>query len=224
MGKLNRALVVIFVAIAMGAGGCAGFRDGSPSKIVVADSNAPAMEDGSSASPPPGFVGFCMHNLAACTNRAAGPTEVALDDKVKGTLLRVNSQVNDAITYEPDMEQFGVANKWQLDATGGYGDCKAYAVAKRQALLAAGLPDGALRIAIVRTPQDELHAVLTVDTNVGNLVLDSLTPEIRPWSQTGYVWLLRQSSEDPLRWVTLAETEHSQPEPGRDLVGEILAH
>jgi len=214
----------MLAAIAVNVSGCASFRDGSPSNIVVAASNAPAMADGSTASPPPGFVGFCMHNLAACTGRTAGPTEVALDDQVKGILLTVNSQINDEITYETDMEQFGVANRWSLDAVGGYGDCKAYALAKRQALLAAGLPEGALRIAIVRTPQDELHAVLTVDTNAGNLVLDSLTPEIRPWSQTGYVWLLRQSSDDPLRWVTLAQTGNSQPEPGPDLVGEILAH
>jgi len=212
---------MMLAAIAVSVSGCASFRIGPPSNIVVADSNAPAMADGSTGSPPPGFVGFCMHNLAACTNRTPGPTEVALDDKVKEILLRVNSQVNDAITYETDMEQFGVANRWSLDAVGGYGDCKAYALAKRQALLAAGLPDGALRIAIVRTPQDELHAVLTVDTNGGNLVLDSLTPDIRPWSQTGYVWLLRQSSDDPLRWVTLAQSGYA-PGSQRNLIGDVL--
>ena len=221
---MNKAFVVILAAIAMSVSGCAGFPVVSPSTIVVAYSNAPAMADGATAAPPPGFVGFCMHNLAVCTNHAPGPTEVALDDHTKTLLLSVNSRINDAITYEPDMEQFGVANRWQLDAIGGYGDCKAYALAKRQALLAAGLPDGALRIAIVRTPQDELHAVLTVDTNAGNLVLDSLTPEIRPWSQTGYVWLLRQSNDDPLRWVTLAQSGNSQSGPGLDLIGNILAH
>jgi predicted transglutaminase-like cysteine proteinase len=214
----------MLAVIAVSVSGCASFRDGSPSNIVVAASNGPAMADGSTASPPPGFVGFCMHNPAACTNRAAGPTEVALDDNIKGILLRVNSRVNDAITYETDMEQFGVANRWSLDAAEGYGDCKAYALAKRQALVVAGLPEGALRIAIVRTPQDELHAVLTVDTNAGNLVLDSLTSDIRPWSQTDYVWLLRQSSDDPLRWVTLAETQNSQSESEPNLIGKILAH
>jgi len=221
---LDKVLIAILIATTVSLGGCANFGSSSPPDIVVATSGTPAMADGSTSPPPPGFVSFCMHNLAACTNRTAGPPEVALDEHNRALLMSVNAQVNDAITYEPDMEQFGVANRWQLDAIGGYGDCKAYALAKRQALLDAGLPDGALRIAIVRTPQDELHAVLTVDTNEGNLVLDSLTPEIRSWSQTGYVWLLRQSSDDPLRWVTLAQSGYSPSPPETDLVGKILAH
>jgi len=30
-----------------------------------------------------------------------------------------------------------------------------------------------------------------------------LTSEIRPWSNTRYLWLERQSSENPLKWVSL---------------------
>jgi hypothetical protein len=33
--------------------------------------------------------------------------------------------------------------------------------------------------------------------------MDSLTSEIRPWSNTSYHWLERQSSENPLKWVSL---------------------
>jgi len=157
------------------------------------------------ALPPAGFVGFCMHSPDACVNHAAPPaTKVVVDDRMAATLVAVNDRVNDAIVYESDVEHYGAANQWTLHPQGGRGDCKDYALAKREALRAAGLPDQALRIAIVRTPQDELHAVLTVDTDKGVLVMDSLTPEIRPWSNTSYRWLERQTAENPLKWVSFA--------------------
>jgi len=34
--------------------------------------------------------------------------------------------------------------------------------------------------------------------------VDSLTPEIRPWSDTSYRWLERQTAENPLKWVSFA--------------------
>jgi predicted transglutaminase-like cysteine proteinase len=201
--KKHSMLALVF-ALVLGSAGCAQLPDSSASMIVVADSGAPKLNDGPSALPPPGFVSFCMHNLDSCTNRVAAAAPVKLDLPTKALLIQVNDKINNTITYESDMDQFGVANRWSLDAVGGRGDCKDYALAKRQALLAAGISDSNLRIAIVRIQTGELHAVLTVDTDAGNLVLDSLTPEIRPWSQTGYVWIQRQSSGDPLQWVKVA--------------------
>jgi predicted transglutaminase-like cysteine proteinase len=192
------------IAAALGSAGCAQLPDASLSTIVVADFGAPKLNDGPSALPPPGFVSFCMHNLDACTNRVTVASPVKLDQQTKALLVQVNDRINNAITYESDMDQYGVANRWSLDAVGGRGDCKDYALAKRQELLAAGMSESDLRIAIVRIPSGELHAVLTVDTDAGNLVLDSLTSQIRPWSQTGYDWIQRQSSDDPLQWVKVA--------------------
>ena len=174
------------------------------SATKVAYQSASPIQDGFNAAPPPGFVGFCMRSPEACTNRAApAATKVVVDDHVAATLVAVNDHVNEAITYVADPQHYGAANQWTLIAGEGYGDCKDYALAKREALRAAGFPDQALRIAIVRTPRDELHAVLTVDTDKGVLVMDSLTAEILPWSDTRYRWLERQSAESPLRWVTL---------------------
>jgi len=176
------------------------------SATKVAYQTASPIADGFNAAPPPGFVGFCMRSPEACTNRAApAATKVVVDDHTAATLVAVNDHVNDAITYESDVQHYGAANQWTLHTQGGLGDCKDYALAKREALRAAGLPDQALRIAIVRTRADELHAVLTVDTDKGVLVMDSLTPEIRPWAETSYLWLERQSAESPLKWVSLAD-------------------
>jgi predicted transglutaminase-like cysteine proteinase len=166
---------------------------------------AAALRDGGTTAAPPGFVALCMHNPALCAKAApAAPATVTLNEAARSALAAVNTEINIAISYESDEQHYGIANVWMPNAIGGRGDCKDYALAKRELLVGEGFPEKALRIAIVRTAQDELHAVLTVDTDRGDLVLDSATTEIRPWWQTGYRWLTRQSADDPLRWVTLA--------------------
>jgi predicted transglutaminase-like cysteine proteinase len=97
---------------------------------------------------------------------------------------------------------------WTLGTVDGYGNCEDYSVTKREALRKAGLPGQALRIAIVRTPNGEYHAVLTVDTDKGVLVLDNVNPSIRNWWDTPYTWLKRQAADDPLHWVTLGTSSH----------------
>ncbi|HUO93160.1 MAG TPA: transglutaminase-like cysteine peptidase [Rhizomicrobium sp.] len=208
---MSKIIAHIAVAAALGLGACGELptnADELQSATKVAYQSASPIVDGSHTLPPAGFVGFCMRSPEACTNRGApAATKVVVDDRVAATLVAVNAKVNDAIIYESDTEHYGIANQWTLLTDGGHGDCKDYALAKREALRAAGLPDQALRIAIVRTPRDELHAVLTVDTDKGVLVMDSLTPEIRPWADTRYRWLERQSASNPLQWVSLANAD-----------------
>jgi len=204
---LKKFVVSIAIFAALGVSACAQMPSDTASlqsATKVAYLTASPIADGLIASPPAGFVGFCMRSPEACTNHSA-PIEakIAVDDRMAATLVAVNDRVNDAITYESDVQHYGAANRWTLNPEGGYGDWKDYALAKREALRQMGLPDSALRIAIVRTPRDELHAVLTVDTDKGVLVLDSLTSEIRPWSDTSYLWLERQAKDSPLHWVAL---------------------
>jgi predicted transglutaminase-like cysteine proteinase len=220
------AKIIAHIAIvaALGVGACAEVPQDAASLqsslqpvTKVAYLTVSPIADGMSAAPPAGFVGFCMRSPEACTNRGAAiANQVVMDDRTAATLIAVNERVNDSITYESDINHYGAANRWTLTPEGGYGDCKDYALAKREALRAAGLPDQALRIAIVRTERDELHAVLTVDTNKGVLVLDSLTSKIRPWSDTSYSWIERQSAGNPLQWVSIADNR-------TDDTGAILA-
>lgn len=69
----------------------------------------------------------------------------------------------------------------------------------RQRLIQAGVPAGALRIAIAWTAAGEGHAVLIVRTTSGDLVLDNLTGQIKPWHAVNYRWIA-MSSADPRRW------------------------
>jgi len=57
----------------------------------------------------------------------------------------------------------------------------------------------------VRKPDGEGHAVLAIRTDKGDFILDNLTDAIRRWDETGYVFLMRQSSDYPGRWVTIRE-------------------
>jgi predicted transglutaminase-like cysteine proteinase len=215
----NFAHIAIVAALSVGA--CAELPTNAgqlQTATKVAYQEASPIADGLNALPPPGFVGFCMRSPEACTNRGVA-TKVVVDDRMAQTLVAVNDRVNEAITYVADPEHYGAPNQWTLIKGEGYGDCKDYALAKREALREAGLPDQALRIAIVRTPRNELHAVLTVDTDKGVLVMDSLTPEILPWADTHYRWLERQSAENPLKWVSLVESADATADKGVILSG-----
>ena len=86
---------------------------------------------------------------------------------------------------------------WSVNVTAG--DCEDCVLAKRKALIRAGIPSVALRIAAVKTRAGEGHAILVVNTSRGRIVLDNPTPVVRPLAQTGYRIVAMQST-DPDRW------------------------
>ena len=151
---------------------------------------------------PPGFVSFCMRFSSQCEMPASQLEMVALTADSWGLLGRVNRQVNSAIWPEDDEKHYGRGEFWTIP-TDGYGDCEDYALTKRKTLIDAGLPERALRIGIVVSPRDASHAVLTVATDKGDYVLDSLSDDVVPWNQTGYRWLERQAGDNVTQWVAL---------------------
>jgi predicted transglutaminase-like cysteine proteinase len=154
---------------------------------------------------PAGFISFCIRFPDQCAAPADQPETVALDKKVWTTLEDVNEHFNRSIKFEDDKEHYGRAEFWTIP-TDGYGDCEDYALAKRKALIDAGLPEKALRVAVVRTWKGEGHAVLTVSTDHGDYVLDNREWSILPWAEAKYIWLSRQDAENPMAWVALQRT------------------
>jgi predicted transglutaminase-like cysteine proteinase len=65
-------------------------------------------------------------------------------------------------------------------------------------------------ITVLRKPDGEGHAILTVRTTGGDFVLDNLNDEVKPWDETGYTYLKRQASDHTGRWVTI-EDGHGEP-------------
>jgi predicted transglutaminase-like cysteine proteinase len=144
------------------------------------------------------------------TADAAPPpaTTVAMTDELRVQLRDVNARVNRAITSSSDIKAYGVVEYWATPLSSGLanpqGDCEDYVLEKRKALLAEGLPARALSIAVAMTPSNILHVVLLVSTDRGELVLDSLTPWIVSWDNTGYRWIKREKDGAALDWISLA--------------------
>lgn len=204
-----------FFAVALMAAGCqspqaaVGALQHQPFALDLLDGAAgslpasTAMADGAPESaPPPGFVSFCMRFPDQCAAPADTMQLVAVTPAVWQLLNRVNDSVNAAIAPEDDSEHYGRAEYWTIP-TDGYGDCEDYALTKRKALIAAGLPEDTLRIAVVLTWDGKRHAVLTVTTDKGDYVLDNMRGEILSWSDAGYTWIERQAASNPWSWVSL---------------------
>lgn len=140
---------------------------------------------------PLGYQVMCLKDPAAC--RGGGKAEVDVTTDLMATLKRVNGHVNRTIKPRND----GSADIWSASAS--IGDCEDYVMAKRAALIRAGVPSSSLRIAYVKTRRGEGHAILVVKTNGKDLVLDNLTATIRPLSQTGYR-IVSMSGANPRQW------------------------
>jgi predicted transglutaminase-like cysteine proteinase len=155
------------------------------------------------ASAPVGHVAFCRAYPQECA-AAAKSHPVRLDRERWLQLVRINEQVNRTITPVTDLELYGVEEMWILPTTEG--DCEDYVVLKRRKLVQEGWPAGALLITVVFDEEGEGHAVLTVRTDRGDLILDNKTDAIHPWGRTAYRYVKRQSEADPKRWVSISDT------------------
>jgi predicted transglutaminase-like cysteine proteinase len=117
-------------------------------------------------------------------------------------LVAVNARVNAAIRPEPNL--LGVAGeKWVIAPSAG--DCNDYAVTKRHQLLANGWPPRSLLLAEVITHWGEHHLVVVVRTQSGDLVIDNLNANIKPWTRTNYTWVRIQTPNNPMFWAKVGE-------------------
>jgi predicted transglutaminase-like cysteine proteinase len=157
------------------------------------------------AADPGGFLGFCMRRPDQCQENS-GAIVAELTPANWDRLQQINYDVNRKIAPQTDLSHYGRQEYWTIPSD-GRGDCEDYALAKREELAAAGLPMGALRIAIVLTGHDTRHAVLTVATDHGDYVLDNLSTDVLAASASRYRWIERQDAAAPWRWVSLLDDE-----------------
>jgi predicted transglutaminase-like cysteine proteinase len=151
---------------------------------------------------PMGWADFCYRYKTECQAGPARPVDVEATPANIALLDRVNRKVNLQIEPQSDMQHWSAVDRWDLP-TDGYGDCEDYALLKRKLLIEAGLPRSALLITIVRDEMNEGHAILTVKTSRGELVLDNMNDDVKLWSRTPYRFIKRQSQEDQNVWITI---------------------
>jgi predicted transglutaminase-like cysteine proteinase len=153
---------------------------------------------------PIGWTDFCVEYAPECETKPLEARDVVLTPKSWRDLVRINKWVNDSVWPMTDMDHWGVVERWNYPDD-GYGDCEDYVLLKRKMLSQAGWPRQALLITVVRDKNGDGHAVLTVKTDKGELILDNQSQEILLWSETGYHFVKRQSQNDPNTWVSLGE-------------------
>jgi predicted transglutaminase-like cysteine proteinase len=153
---------------------------------------------------PIGWVEFCVEYDPECKTMPSLPRDIVLSTDAWKDLQRVDLWVNTNIKPMTDMDHWGVVERWNYPDD-GYGDCEDYVLEKRRMLIKAGWPREALLITVVRDHNGDGHAVLTVKTDKGELILDNQTNDILPWTETGYRFVKRQSQSDPNVWVSLGD-------------------
>jgi predicted transglutaminase-like cysteine proteinase len=151
---------------------------------------------------PPAFNDFCQRNATLCSTRG-GDGIVELTPALEAELRLVNHRVNTRIRERSDMVTSGKSDDWRLAST--VGDCEDFAITKKKELLERGWPASALLLTVVRPRfSNEGHTVLTVRTSKGDLILDSLKPRVKLWSQTPYRFFARQSPGGGQEWERLS--------------------
>ncbi|MFD1744639.1 transglutaminase-like cysteine peptidase [Rhizobium helianthi] len=176
--------------------------------IPAPRTNSLNMIVGGITSQPIGHYEFCQRLPDECNQRFASTLPPKVTEYGWEMIQQINASVNHRIEARTDMDVYGREEYWAYPTTAG--DCEDYALEKRKELKEKGFSLADLLITVVRKPDGEGHAVLTVRTSEGDYILDNLTDQVKLWSETDYTYLKRQASFNTGRWVSI--------EDGRELV------
>ena len=154
-------------------------------------------------SQPIGHYEFCQAHRTECAVKSKTDERVHLTPARWNALVAVNNAVNTAVMPATDEEMFGKPEVWSYPTDKG--DCEDFVLLKRRDLIAKGWPVGALLITVVRQSNGDGHAVLTVLSDRGDLVLDNLRSEILVWDRTDYRFVKRQSEFNSGQWVSIED-------------------
>jgi len=201
-GSTATSLVVTLVACALT--GCASaqspqaiaYPNVSSQRVMPAAAKAEKIGFGEPTGVPIGYYQLCVDRPSLCQARR-GRLPVTHDGSVLASsaamtqLAAVNDDVNASIhpNYSED---------WTPGRS--VGDCKDFAMTKRQRLIQAGWPSSAVPVAIVRTGIGEKHLILIARTSAGDYVLDNLNSRVAPWTSASYSWEKIQSPAGGLDW------------------------
>ncbi|KAA3502606.1 transglutaminase [Rhizobium rhizogenes] len=198
---LARALLFAVAAGLMTAASATAETKGSPSMVT-----------GGITSQPIGHYEFCQKYADECNIRNKMTPPPRVTEYGWGVIREINTSVNTTIVAMTDLEIYGKDEVWEYPTTAG--DCEDFVLLKRKKLIERGFSVADLLITVVRKPDGEGHAVLTLRTTDGDYILDNLTDDVKLWTDTNYSYLKRQASFNTGRWVSI--------EDGRDvLVGAL---
>ena len=194
----------VCVLAALAAGQVSAEAGGRPHVRTALSDNVLHVSAGEATSVPYGWAEFCgrPENASDCNVPALAAADAVMDERAWSIARRVNREVNAAVEPVSDQDNYGVAEYWSYPDN-GKGDCEDYVLLKRRELMRQGFPREALLVTVVRDHVGEGHAVLMLKTTSGDFILDNKLNAVRPWSETGYHYVKRQSQDNPNVWVSL---------------------
>ena len=139
----------------------------APARREMARANALRCADGACTAPRDGLA------------KAMRGVESA---SLIGKARKVNAQVNAYVTYRRDAETWGVTDYWATPRetlARRTGDCEDYAILKMALLRDLGVAETDMSLVVLRDEsRGVFHAVLSLRTPSGHLILDNLRDEI----------------------------------------------
>ncbi|PZN92603.1 MAG: transglutaminase [Hyphomicrobiales bacterium] len=168
--------------------------------------SAPANASGD-ARAPYAWSDLCKRSPAECRVDVNEADRVEMTPKLWKTMIALNTRINREIEAVTDEDHWGVVDRWDLPED-GKGDCEDFALLKRKRLAEAGVPRRAMLMTVVIDEENAGHAVLMVRTDRGDFILDNKRNAVLPWSQTGYVYVKRES-QVRTGWTSLGGAQTS---------------
>lgn len=163
------------------------------------------MEMNTVVKAPIGHRQFCRDNAWACPTESYDPVVVRLDEARWQELIAINAEVNRRVRPMTDEDLFGEPERWTYPVE-DYGDCEEYVLEKQRVLVEAGWPRSALLITVAKDVKNSGHAVLTVRTDHGDVILDNQIEAVLPWYSTPYRYIKRQSASSTVIWTGISDT------------------
>ena len=169
---------------------------------------SPHMKTSGLSSQPVGHFVYCKTYTNDCKMQTLSPKVPALTEERWNELKQINAFSNTSVKPYTDFQIYNEEEVWAYP--NNYGDCEDYVLMKRKLLMDRGWPASSLLITVVRRPNGEGHAVLTVRTDRADFIMDNLVNEIHPWHRTPYQYLKRQSERHSGRWIDIKDTRAAQ--------------
>lgn len=128
------------------------------------------------------FYGACSSGCTFTERQYAAVVKQARDLPFSARLALINNRINRILDYASDRTVYETVDYWAAPEEAlrrGRGDCEDFAIVKRAALVAAGVPSRSISLVVVHDEQRKVyHAVLSVRTDQGNFILDNATPHV----------------------------------------------
>ena len=124
---------------------------------------------------------------------------IKLTDEIWKQITDINRQVNFAIEYLGDQENYGVPEYWSIPIN-GRDDCDGFSLMKQDELRKKGI-ESFMAVCGVYNPLGD-HAVVLVDTDRGTFSLDNRFPGVQNYSDSNYNWVKRETNDPNGKWGT----------------------